>query len=290
MIKRKRKMNLLYIPALIFLLLFVIYPLGNAFYISLQKWNGYSQVKTFIGFKNYISMFQDKYFWTALGNTLLYGFGSTILEQIFGLALAVFVNSKFKTRNALRTIVYLPALISGLVMGYILYFFFQYDNGVINEIIGWFGFAPVDWMASGKMARIIIVIVNTWQFTGLSMIIYLAGLQGVSEEYYEAAKLDGGSSWSIFYNVTLPLIYPSIQSSIVFNLIGGLKLFDVIRSLTGGGPGNATHSLATYLTHEYFDAEKAGYAGALGVFMFFLIMVIAFVINSAFRKKGEDLM
>lgn len=176
--KRKRQMNLFYLPALVMLILFVAYPLGNAFYISLTKWNGYSSVKRFIGFENYVRMVKDKNFWIAFWNTILYGFGSTILQQILGLALAVFVNSKFKTRNAVRTIVYLPAMISGLIMGYILYFFFQYNHGVINEIIGWFGHEPVDWMASGSSARIIIVLVNTWQFTGLSMIIYLGRFTG----------------------------------------------------------------------------------------------------------------
>ena len=287
--KRKRQMNLFYLPALIMLILFVAYPLGNAFYISLTKWNGYSSVKRFIGFENYVRMVKDKNFWIAFWNTILYGFGSTILQQILGLALAVFVNSKFKTRNAVRTIVYLPAMISGLIMGYILYFFFQYNHGVINEIIGWFGHEPVDWMASGSSARIIIVLVNTWQFTGLSMIIYLAGLQGVSISYYEAAELDGASSVKLFRYITLPLIYPSIVSSTMFNLIGGLKLFDVINAMTGGGPGNATHSLSTYLTHEYFDAEKAGYAGAIGVFIFFFIMLISYALNGYFKRKGDAL-
>lgn len=196
-----------------------------------MKWNGYSASKKFIGLDNYKRMFSNATFWNSFKNTIIYGFGSTILQQILGLLLALFVNSQFKTRNLVRTIVYLPAMISGLIMGYILYFFFQYNNGVINEIISWFGYEAVDWMASGDRAMIIIVLVNTWQFTGLSMIIYLAGLQGVSPAYYEAAKLDGAGSFALFKNITLPLIYPSIVSSTMFNLIGGLKLFDVIKAM-----------------------------------------------------------
>lgn len=288
--KRKQRMNLFYLPALIMLILFVAYPLCNAFYISTTKWNGYSSTKTFIGIQNYVRMFKDSSFRTSFWNTILYGFGSTILQQILGLALAVFVNSKFRTRNLLRTVVYLPAMISGLIMGYILYFFFQYNHGVLNEIIGWFGHEPVDWMGNGARARIIIVLVNTWQFTGLSMIIYLAGLQGVSQTYFEAARIDGAGSWAIFRWVTLPLIYPSIVSSTMFNLIGGLKLFDVIKAMTGGGPGNTTQSLSTYLTHEYFDAEKAGYSGAIGVFIFVFIMLVSYTLNTFFRKKGEELL
>lgn len=227
--KRKKQMNWFYVPALVLLLLFVAYPLANAFGISLTKWNGYSSTKKFIGLDNYVRMFKNETFWNSLRNTILYGFGSTILQQILGLLLALFVNSNFKTRNLVRTVVYLPAMISGLIMGYILYFFFQYNHGVINEIISWFGYEAVDWMASGERATWIIVFVNTWQFTGLSMIIYLAGLQGISQSYYEAAMLDGAASFSLFRHITLPLLYPSIVSSTMFNLIGGLKLFDVIR-------------------------------------------------------------
>ncbi len=287
--KLKKKMNLFYIPALLFLALFVIYPLGNAFYVSFTKWNGYSSHKTFIGINNYIRMFKDKTFWISFRNTMLYGFGSTVLQQIFGLLLAVFVNSDFKGRNIVRIIVYLPAMISGLIMGYILYFFFQYNHGVINEMLSWFDQEPIDFMANSGRAVWIIVLINTWQFVGLSMLIYLAGLQGISQTYYDAAQVDGANGWALFKNITLPLLFPSIVTSTMFNLIGGLKLFDVIKALTGGGPGNATHSLSTYLTHEYFDSEKAGYSAAIGVFMFFMIMLISYVLNGMFRKKGEQI-
>lgn len=289
MTKMKRKMNLFYLPALTLLLLFVAYPLARAFAVSMYKWNGYSSHMTFIGIENYLKMIDDPAFWSSFKNTILYGFGSTILQQILGLALAIFVNSKFKGRNIVRTVVYLPAMISGLVMGYIMYFLFQYDKGVVNDIIGLFGFAPVDWMGEGTRAVAIIIFVNVWQFTGLSMIIYLAGLQGVSQAYYEAAEIDGATPWQRFIHVTIPGIYPSIVSSTMFNLIGGLKLYDVIQAMTGGGPGNSSHSLSTYLTREYFGAEKAGYAGAIGVFIFLFIMLVSFLLNSAFRKGAERL-
>jgi len=284
-----KKINWFYWPALLLVVLFVAYPLVNSFIVSLTKWNGYSQNKTFIGFENYIRMFQDKAFLLSLKNTLLYAGVSTILQQIFGLALALLVDSKLKGRNVLRTIIYLPAMISGLVMGYILYFFFQYDNGVLNDIIGWFGHGPIDWMADSTRAVSIIIIANVWQFTGKSMIIYLAGLQGVPQAYYEAAKIDGAGKWQLFGHITLPTIFPSIVSSTIFNLIGGLKLFDVVKALTNGGPAGSTHSLATYLTYEYFEVEKAGYAGAIGVFTFVFIMIISTVTNGTFRKVGERL-
>lgn len=117
-------MNLLYIPAVLLMACFVLYPLARGIYISFFKWNGYSQNMTFIGLKNYLSLLSDKYFKSSFWNTMLYGFGSALLQNVFGLALALFLNSKFKIRNAVRTIIYLPVMISGLLMGYIMYFFF----------------------------------------------------------------------------------------------------------------------------------------------------------------------
>lgn len=287
--KRRCRINLFYVPAIVLILLFVVYPLGNAIYISFLKWNGYSQTKNFIGFNNYLSLIKDENFRTAFFNTLLYGFGCTILQNIFGLLFALFLNSKFKGRSIVRTVIYLPAIISGLVMGYIMYFFFQYKNGVVNEILSLFGIVGNDWLSVGMQAKIIMALINVWQFVGLSMVIYLAGLQGISKMYYEAAAIDGATKWKQFTNITLPLLNPAIASAVLLNLIGGLKLFEIIKAMTNGGPGFATHSLATYLTNQYFDAEKAGYAGAIGVFLFVFIMLIAFVLNSWFRNREVEM-
>ena len=133
--KQYKKLNIFYIPAVVLMILFVAYPLFNAFYLSFFNWNGYSQTKEFFGFKNYISMFQDKNFRKALINTLIYGFGCTALQQVIGLALAMFLNGKFKGRSIVRTVIYMPAMVSGLVMGYIMYFFFQSKGGVINDML-----------------------------------------------------------------------------------------------------------------------------------------------------------
>lgn len=289
MAKRKKKLNWFYLPAVILMLVFIAYPLFNAVYLSFFKWNGYSVNKEFIGISNYISMFKDKVFISSLRNTLIYGFGCTILQQIIGLALALFLNSKFKGRGIIRTVIYMPAMVSGLVMGYIMYFFFQYKGGVMSDIITFFGGNPIDWLGNGNYAIGVIVFINTWQFVGVSMVIYLAGIQGVSQSYLEAAVVDGAGPWAKFRYITLPLLIPAIASSVIYNLIGGLKLYDVIIALTDGGPAKKTHSLATYIANRYFDAERAGYAAAIGVFSFVMIMIISVIVNAYFRKKEVDL-
>ena len=120
------------------------------------------------------------------------------------------------------------------------------------------------------------------------MVIYLAGIQGVSQSYLEAATVDGANAWERFRFIILPLLVPALSSSVIYNLIGGLKLYDVIIALTDGGPAKKTHSLATYIANRYFDAERAGYAAAIGVFSFVMIMVISMIVNGYFRKKEVD--
>ena len=282
-------MNVFYIPALLLILFFVLWPLIEAFRISFTQWNGYSQDYKYIGLKNYLKLFKDSNFLIAFRNTIIYGFGSTLLQNLLGLAYAVFLNSRFKGHSVVRTFIYMPVMISSLIMGYIIYFFVQYNSGIFNEMIGIFGMAPIDWMASGTRGVIIITLMNSWQYVGIAMVIYMAGLQNIPQMYLEAAEIDGASPWQRFRHITFPLLLPSISSAVVLNLIGGLKLYDVIISLSGGGPGFSTHSLASYVSNQYFKAQNAGYSAAVGIFTFLFIMVVSNIFTNYFSKKEVDM-
>lgn len=282
-------MNVFYIPALLLILFFVLWPLIEAFRISFTQWNGYSQDYKYIGLKNYLKLFKDSNFLIAFCNTIIYGFGSTLLQNLLGLAYAVFLNSRFKGHSVVRTFIYMPVMISSLIMGYIIYFFVQYNRGIFNEMIGIFGMAPIDWMASGTRGVIIITLMNSWQYVGIAMVIYMAGLQNIPQMYLEAAEIDGASPWQRFRHITFPLLLPSISSAVVLNLIGGLKLYDVIISLSGGGPGFSTHSLASYVSNQYFKAQNAGYSAAVGIFTFLFIMVVSNIFTNYFSKKEVDM-
>ncbi len=287
--KRYLRMNLFYIPALLLILSFVLGPLAEAFRISFTQWNGYSQDYKYIGFNNYIKLFSDTNFLLSFRNTIIYGFGSTFFQNILGLAYAVFLNSKFKGHSIVRTFIYMPIMISSLIMGYIIYFFVQYNHGIFNEIIGLFGMAPIDWMASGNRGVIIITLMNSWQYVGIAMVIYMAGLQNIPAMYLEAAEIDGATPWQRFRHITFPLLLPSISSAVVLNLIGGLKLYDVIVSLSGGGPGFSTHSLASYVSNQYFKAQNAGYSASVGIFTFLFIMAVSNIFTTYFNKKEVDM-
>ena len=282
-------MNVFYIPALLLILFFVLWPLIEAFRISFTQWNGYSQDYKYIGLKNYLKLFKDSNFLIAFRHTIIYGFGSTLLQNLLGLAYAVFLNSRFKGHSVVRTFIYMPVMISSLIMGYIIYFFVQYNRGIFNEMIGIFGMAPIDWMASGTRGVIIITLMNSWQYVGIAMVIYMAGLQNIPQMYLEAAEIDGASPWQRFRHITFPLLLPSISSAVVLNLIGGLKLYDVIVSLSGGGPGFSTHSLASYVSNQYFKAQNAGYSAAVGIFTFLFIMVVSNIFTNYFSKKEVDM-
>ncbi len=283
--KIRRNMNFLYIPALAVMICFIIYPLLRGVFISLFQWNGYSQSMKFVGLKNYLSLFSDKKFVNSFLNTLLYGFGSALLQNIFGLGLALLVDCKFKTNNLLRTIVYLPVMVSSLVMGYIMYFFLQYNHGVLNEVLAWFNIEPINWLKDANRGKIFITLINSWQYVGMAMIVYLAGLQNIPTMYMEAAALDGGNWWNVFWHVTLPLLIPAMTTAVVTNVIGGLKLNDVVISLTNGGPANKTHSLSTFISYNYFEMEKAGYASAIGIFMFVFIYIVSTLLTNFFKRR-----
>ena len=278
--------NLFYAPALIMLVLFSLYPLISGIGISLTSWDGFNPEKIFVDLSNYVTMLRDANFRMTLINTFIYGIGSTIIQQVLGLGLALLLNSKIKGRNLMRAIIYLPALVSAVIMGTMYYFIFQYDTGALNTILSALGLEKVVWFQNATTALIIILVVNSVQFVGTSMIIYLAGLQGLDQSVVEAASLDGASGWKMFWNITLPGLAPSFTTSVVLNLIGGLKLFDVIKVLTGGGPGYSTNSVSSYISIQYFDNQNAGYAAAMGVVLFIIIAVVTTVMNKGLDKLG----
>ena len=281
--------KLMYFPALFLFSIFVIYPMLTGIKISFTNWNGFSQSYKYVGLENYIAMFKDKNVWSSFINTIVYGVGSTVLQQIAGLSTALLINSKFKGRTLGRTMIYMPVLIAAVIMGNMWYFLLQYDGGALNDILIALGKEPIDWLTQGTLTVWIIVLVNTLQFYGISMVIYLAGLQGIPQMYYEAADIDGAKASTKFFHITVPLLMPAISTSVVLNLIGGLKLFDVVKALTNGGPGYSTHSLSTLVNFTYFNNQSAGYASVIGLFLFIFIVSVSLIAQKFFKSKEVDI-
>ncbi|RHR50444.1 sugar ABC transporter permease [Clostridium sp. AF18-27] len=279
----------MYLPAVALMIVFVIYPLIQGVHISLTNWNGYSQTYKYVGLQNYRKLFTDVMFHTAFRNTLVYGFGSALIQTGLGLLYALLLQDRFCGRTFARTVIYIPVMVSQLIAGYIWYFMVQYDQGALNDIMLLLGAEPLDWMAQGARAVVIITLINGVQYVGKTMIIFIAGLNGIPTDYYEAASLDGAGAWQRFRYITLPQLLPALATNIILNLIGGLKLFGIVVSMTGGGPGYASHSLQTLINYTYFENQSAGYSAAIGLFTFVFIMFISVVVRGYIEKKAVEL-
>jgi raffinose/stachyose/melibiose transport system permease protein len=282
-------LNLMYIPALLLFSIFIYYPLIQGLKFSFTNWNGYSAKYSFVGLENYRYMFTDARTYKVIINTLIYGLGSTLFQNILGLAYALLLNTNLKGRGIVRTIVYFPVIVAPLIMGYVFYFILKYDGGALNDILRAWGREPIDWLGNGPRAVWLIALANAFQYMGVSMVIYLAGLQAIPKEYLEAAEIDGASGFYKFFHITLPLLMPAITVSIVLNIIEGLKLFDVIISLTNGGPGYASHSLSTMMSDLFFAGQNAGFAAALGNLMFVIISFFGITSLGFLRRREVDL-
>jgi raffinose/stachyose/melibiose transport system permease protein len=278
-------LNLLYVPALILFVIFIFYPFLKGIQISFTNWDGYNQNYKWIGLSNYKRIFTDPDMGIVIRNTIIYGVGSALLQNLIGLLYALFLNMSIRTRGFVRTVIYLPVIISSLIMGYIWYFFFQYDGGAINDILLLFQDKPSNLLGQPGVNTWIITFVNIYQYLGIAMVLFLAGLQTIPKDYYEAATIDGAGAFSRFIHVTWPLLAPSFTVSMILNLIGGLKLFDVIVAMTGSGPGYASASMSTLMYLLYFGREDAGYAATIGILMFIMIAVISIIALFLLRRR-----
>jgi raffinose/stachyose/melibiose transport system permease protein len=283
-----RSANVFYIPALILFGVFVVYPFLDGVRIAFTNWNGYSRSYSYVGLRNLARLFSDRNVRLAFGNSLIYGFGSTILQQILGLSAAVLLDKKFPGRTVARTILYLPVLVPAVTMGYMWVQLLRLDGGV-NDLVQVLGGHRVLWLSDRALAVGAVVAVNTLQYMGISMVIYLAGMQAIPSVYYEAAQLDGAGPWEQFRGITIPLLYPAFATSITLNLIGGLKLFDLVWALTSGGPGYTTHSLATLIYSSYFESQLAGFASANGIMLFATILAITAMLQAGLRRTEVEL-
>jgi len=286
---RKNSIYLFMVPALLLFTFFVFVPLVDGVRISFTNWNGYSQTFKYVGFDNYTTLFHSKLFKVAIKNTLMYGICCTLIQNILGLIYAVFVNQRFALNKLVRLIIYMPSIIAGVIMGYMMYAIFQYNGGALNDIMQLFGAEKVDWLGEGTRALWIIIIVNSLQFVGVAMMLYLAGLQGVPQSLVEASKLDGCNSLQAFRHITFPLLIPAIESSFLINMIGGLKMFSLVYALTNGGPGMSTHSMGTAINYLHFANENAGQAATAGLVLFVLIFVISLAMNIYFKRKEVEM-
>ncbi len=260
-------------PAFILFCIFFIYPLLRGVGLSLTDYNGVSTPR-FIGLDNFVTFFQDKRAMNSLKITVLFAVGSAPLLNIFGFLYALLLDTKFKGKGIVRTIIYFPAVISPLIMGYIWYFILQPGRGYLYVLVEALTNKPLsfNWMSTPAVAIVMIIFVNVWQFVGMTMIIYLAGLQAIPEQMHEAGKIDGANYYQRVRYIVLPMMIQPIKINVITNIIGSLSVFEIIMALTDGGPGYGTESLSIYIMRMCYGSFT-GYSTAVAIILFIIVLV-----------------
>lgn len=270
----------------IYIVIFAI-PTLASFYFALTRWDLINA--EFIGLENFKTFFTQRNTSIALGHTFIYAFGTSLSKVVFALLIAVGLSSKYvRSRTYLKSLVYFPTMLSAVAVGITFTALMHPTTGLFNQVLRLFGSDGVKWLTDGDIALYSVMFVDFWKGVGTSTVIYLAGLGAIPKDYYEAADLDGAGPIQRFFRVTLPLMVPSINSVLTLSLIGGLKSYELLWTMTEGGPGYSTEILGT-VTYKLFARGNYGIATAGNVVMFVIICLIVFPLNSYVSKKAVNL-
>ena len=278
------------LPAISFLFLTSFLPVFQAIYLSFTNYD-FVGSPTFIGWKNYLTLWKDQTFWKTLNNTLVYLIFAVPSLVIFPLALAILVNQKLRSIKFFRAIYYFPVIVSVVVAG-IAWKWVYAQNGILNYFLSTISFQAIKipWLTDPKNAIFAIIAVVIWRGVGYYMVIYLAGLQAIPADLYEAAAIDGSDGWQKHLDITIPLMKPYIILVAVISSIGAMKIFEEVYIMTQGGPANSTKTVVYYLYDKGFTSLEIGYASAIGVFLFliiFMISILTFKFINPSKTIGE---
>lgn len=258
---------LLLLPALIIILLLTVYPLVSVAYISFFYYDYIGGTKQFVGIDNYTRLANDLFFLVSIRNTVVFSLLATLSQVVLGLLLAILFNREFLGRRLIIPLMIFPMLLSTMVVSAIWRAWFHFDYGFLNNLLRALGLSGVRWLFDPDIALYSIVLVDLWQWTPMVLLILLAGLQSIPRENYEAAQLDGASGLQAFRYITLPLLQGHIFLAALLRTVDSFRLFDKVHALTGGGPGIATETIATYIYREGFRFFNLGQASAASMVM-----------------------
>lgn len=276
------------LPALVIFTVFVIYPILGSLYYSLTDWDGLAPSPHFVGLANFQQLLSDPTVFINVKNTLIFAAGVMVVQNGIALVLAVILDGFLRRLTFLRVLFLIPAMFSALAIGYTLSYIYSPTFGFLDTFLSKIGLAgwQQDWLGNPHLTLASLIFTNSWEFMGLSMVIFLAGLQAVPVELYEAANIDGTSGWQRFRHITFPLIAPAVTINVVLTMIGSMKTFDLIFVMTNGGPGNASQTLALRIYNEAFNLNHFGYATAVGIVMSLFILGLS-VLNLRLLRKRE---
>lgn len=288
----KKAIAIFIAPALLLFTLILLVPICQAIYYSLCDWNALTSPK-FVGFKNYIKLFtDDKIMRMALKNSLFFMIFSAVTQQVLGLLLAALLTNIKRGRNFFKNVYYLPNVLSSAALGLLWSFLFNPRMG-INQVLALFNVEGPLWLMDTKgfiiLPMWVIAFVAMWQYTGSTMMLYMAQITGISNSLYEASYIDGANKWQSFVHITLPLIRPMIATTLSLNCIGSLKFFDLVYNMTQGGPNHRSDVLATHLYNEGFQYFKYGYASAIGIALLVMCLLVTLLVNKLVKVEDYEL-
>ena len=287
--KKKKRKNIysiwFLVPAIVVFGALFILPTVISLFFSMTVWD----LKTwrFVGLENFINFFSEYSLRIGIQNTFIYAILTCGLKVVIGMIFAVILTSQIRTKNLVRSIVFFPNLVSTVAVGIIFKALMHPSKGLFNEILGMAGISGVNWLGDRGAALYSVIAVDVWKGVGVATVIYIAGISAISKDYYEAASLDGATGWQQFWKITVPLCRSSMNSVIILAFIGGMRSFDLIWSMTGGGPGFATDTMASVIYKQY-AAGFYGMSTAGNVLMFVLIAVIAFPLFNYLTSKEVE--
>ncbi len=270
--------------------LFLYYSIGFTFYISFHKWDGLNPTMTFVGLANYERLFTDRVIRAALFNHLHFFAFGVGFQTVIGFFMAILLYARLRFHNLIKAVFFMPVVMAPIILAAIFRIMFDANFGTFNEFFRQLNldFLAVPWLGDPRYARWALVIVNVFEWSGFSMVLYYAGMLTVPAEIYEAAKIDGANFWNMITRITFPLVNGSTSILIILGIIGSLKTFDIVMLMTGGGPGVATEFLNTYLYKKYVTEFNAGYAAAIGMLILALAMSLSIIqIKLYDRARGQ---
>lgn len=268
---------ILLVPALAIYAVFALYPMLNVVVLSFQKWNGLDANRQFVGLANYTAIFtKDPVFWVAFRNTVIWTVMSVVFPPMVGLLLALSLNQKIFARNSLRAIFYLPVIIAPIAVATMWKWMYDPFFGLFSQILTSWGMQAwiKDWLGNRDIALYSVFVAYIWQTVGFSMVLFLAGLQNVSQTLVEAARIDGAGRWAVFKHVTVPALRPTITIVLVLSIISSLKAFDIVYGLTGGGPAQSTQMLALWAFTQAMQIFDFGRGAAISVVLLLITMAV----------------
>jgi raffinose/stachyose/melibiose transport system permease protein len=279
--------TLFLLPALFFLVVFIAYPIVDSFITSTVQWNGMSRERTAVGLSNWVQLVKDSTFWAAFRNNLVIVFLSLLFQVPFALALATFLDITERKGLIFKVIWFLPYLISSVAIGVLFKFALDANYGLIASISKLLGGGGVDLLGNPKAALFTVIGVVCWQYIPFYMVYYLAAYGNIPLELYEAASIDGATRNQYFWQISLPMLRPTIISGATISIIGALKYFDLVFVMTGGGPGVSTELMATLMYKTSFVKFNMGYGATVACGMFLLITMVALLTISTLNKKRD---